>query len=74
MNILLYCSGVWGTEAVWEDVFPLSMNYMDRMLLVFTIKKTQLQLLGATSMLIASELKESLPLTGHIQVSYGKFN
>lgn len=41
-----------------EEVSILTLNYMDRFLSVRSIKKTHLQLLAATCLLLASKLRE----------------
>lgn len=53
-----------------EEVFPLSMNYMDRFLSVCPIVKTQLQLLGTACLLLASKLREPEHLSAAQLVSY----
>ena len=40
-----------------DDVFPLSMNYLDRYLSVREIHRTQLQSLGSACMLLASKVR-----------------
>lgn len=53
-----------------DEVFPLSMNYMDRFLSVCSIRKNQLQLLGTACMLLASKLREPKPLIADTLVFY----
>ncbi|GLH01772.1 G1/S-specific cyclin-E [Gryllus bimaculatus] len=53
-----------------EEVFLLAVNYMDRFLSVCNIRKTQLQLLGTTCLLLSSKLRESLPFSAKRLVFY----
>ena len=53
-----------------EEVFTLSMNYLDRFLSVMSTRKTHLQLLGTACMFLASKLKETIPLTAEKLVIY----
>ncbi|KAJ8675600.1 hypothetical protein QAD02_011386, partial [Eretmocerus hayati] len=53
-----------------EEVFPLSMNYMDRFLSICPIRKSQLQLLGTACLLLASKLREPRPLSTDVLVFY----
>uniref|UniRef100_A0A3P8V9R8 Cyclin D2, b n=1 Tax=Cynoglossus semilaevis TaxID=244447 RepID=A0A3P8V9R8_CYNSE len=50
-------------ERCCEDVFPLSINYLDRFLAVMPTRKSFLQLLAAVCMFLASKLKDSRPLS-----------
>nr|ATL75340.1 cyclin D-like protein [Diachasma muliebre] len=52
------------------EVFPLSMNYLDRFLSICPIRKSQLQLLGTACLLLASKLRETRPVTAEILVFY----
>lgn len=53
-----------------EDVFSLSMNYLDRFLSICPIKKSQLQLLGTACLLVASKLREPRPVSAETLVYY----
>jgi hypothetical protein len=41
-----------------EAIFPLAVNYVDRFLSTSIVSKSQLQLLGAVCLLIASKLRQ----------------
>jgi len=51
-------------------VFPLAVNYLDRVLSVLTVRRSQLQLLAAVCMFIASKFKDTTPLSAHCLVVY----
>lgn len=53
-----------------DDVFVLAVNLMDRFLTVCGIRKNQLQLLSTACMLLASKLREPVPLSGKALVYY----
>lgn len=50
-------------ERCQEEVFPLAINCMDRFLALVQVRKSQLQLLGAVCMFLASKLRQSKPLS-----------
>ena len=53
------------------EVFSLAVSYLDRFIkLCPQLKKTQLQLSAATCMLIASKLKETIPISAEKLVIY----
>ncbi|KAF5296228.1 hypothetical protein FQA39_LY12565 [Lamprigera yunnana] len=57
-----------------EQVFPLAVNYMDRFLCMCVIKRQQLQLLGATCLLIASKIRSSTILTVDLLCAYTDYS
>ncbi|GIY47525.1 hypothetical protein CEXT_380781 [Caerostris extrusa] len=50
-------------ERCQDEVFPLAVNCLDRFLLMVRVDKSQLQLLGAVCLFLASKLRQSRPLT-----------
>lgn len=57
-----------------EEVFPLAINYLDRVLSSIQIKRTQLQLVAAACMFISSKVKEACPLEPEKLVIYTDFS
>lgn len=53
-----------------EDVFPLSVNYLDRFLSIERISRDKFQLLGATCMFLSSKLLETIPLSSEKLIIY----
>uniref|UniRef100_UPI00398F6864 G1/S-specific cyclin-D2-like n=1 Tax=Pristiophorus japonicus TaxID=55135 RepID=UPI00398F6864 len=49
-------------ELCEKEVFPLAMNYVDRFLALVPVEKCRLQLLGSACLLLASKLRQTLPL------------
>ncbi|XP_076305890.1 G1/S-specific cyclin-D3-like [Tachypleus tridentatus] len=57
-----------------ETVFPVAVNYMDRFLAKTNIMKSQLQLLGAVCLLLASKFRQCRHLTADILVYYTDYS
>ncbi|KAJ3631229.1 hypothetical protein MTP99_012371 [Tenebrio molitor] len=62
-------------EQMCEDqVLPLAVNLMDRFLCVCNIKRQQLQLLGATCLLIASKVRSTNVLPVYLLCAYTDYS
>ncbi|XP_017770767.1 PREDICTED: G1/S-specific cyclin-D2-like, partial [Nicrophorus vespilloides] len=62
-------------EQMCEDqVLPLAVNFMDRFLSVCNIKRQQLQLLGATCLLIASKVRSATTLSIELLCAYTDYS
>lgn len=57
-----------------EEMFPLAMNYLDRVLSLTSVRKTQLQLVSAVCLFIASKVRESIPMEADRLVRYTDYS
>ena len=57
-----------------EEVFPLAMNFLDRILSCHKTDKSRLQHLAAVCLFIASKLKEAHPFDAAKLVAYTDFS
>ncbi|XP_067830346.1 G1/S-specific cyclin-D1-like [Heptranchias perlo] len=57
-------------EKCEKEVFPLAMNYLDRFLSVVPVEKSRFQLLGSACLLLASKLRQTLPLSVETVCAY----
>ncbi|XP_063291777.1 G1/S-specific cyclin-D2-like [Pelobates fuscus] len=56
-----------------EQVFPLAVNCLDRVLSLVSVEKRQLQLVGAVCLLVASKLRGSKPMTTETMCMYADY-
>ena len=61
-------------ERSQPEVFCLAINILDRFLSTCAIYKTQLQLLGAVCLLIASKIREPCPILGKNLILYSDYS
>jgi hypothetical protein len=72
--VTVWMSDVCIEQKCEEGTFPLAVNYIDRVLSVRAIKKSQFQLLASACMFIASKFKDTIPLTSNSLVVYTDFS
>ncbi|XP_059617725.1 G1/S-specific cyclin-D2-like [Phlebotomus argentipes] len=60
-------------QHVEEQVFPLAINFLDRFLCECDISRQQLQLLGATCLLMASKIRQCIALSVELLCAYTDF-
>jgi len=53
-----------------DEVFSLSVNYLDRVLSALPVRRSQLQLVAAVCMFIASKFRDTKPLSSQCLVVY----
>ncbi|XP_022237170.1 G1/S-specific cyclin-D2-like [Limulus polyphemus] len=57
-------------EQCQKDVFPLAINCLDRFLCVVQIRKSQLQLVGAVCLFLASKVRQTRPILSEKLCAY----
>ncbi|XP_064095568.1 G1/S-specific cyclin-D2-like [Macrobrachium nipponense] len=61
-------------QACEDQVFPVAINFLDRFLCTCVVQKTQLQLLGAVCLLLASKLRQCRPLSVELMSYYTDYS
>ncbi|XP_042218964.1 G1/S-specific cyclin-D1-like [Homarus americanus] len=61
-------------QACEDQVFATAINFFDRFLCVCVIQKTQLQLVGAVCLLLASKLRQCRPLSAEHLAYYTEYS
>jgi len=68
------CEQVLEEQKCEEDVFCLSVNYLDRVLSVLPLRKTQLQLIASVCMFVASKFTDTVALSAERLVMYTDYS
>lgn len=61
-------------QACEEQVFAVAANLLDRFLCACVVQRTQLQLLGAVCLLLASKLRQCRPLSVELLAYYTDYS
>lgn len=73
-NLMSLYSQVCEEQGADDIIFPLATSYVDRFLACVRIRKTQLQLLGAVCLLIASKLRQCRSFTVDALIYYTDYS
>ena len=68
------CEQVLEEQKCEEDVFCLSVNYLDRVLCLLPLRKSQLQLIASVCMFLASKFSDTVPLAAERLVMYTDYS
>ena len=68
------CEQVLEEQKCDEDVFCLSVNYLDRILSLLPLRKTQLQLIASVCMFVASKFSDTVALAAERLVMYTDYS
>jgi len=72
--VCLTCEQVLEEQKCEEDVFCLSVNYLDRVLSLLPLHKTQLQLIASVCMFLASKFSDTVALSAERLVMYTDYS
>lgn len=61
-------------QACEDQVFAVAINFLDRFLCACVVQRTQLQLLGAVCLLLASKLRQCRPLSIELLAYYTDYS
>jgi len=68
------CEQVLEEQKCEEDVFCLAVNYLDRVLSMLPVRKTQLQLIASVCMFLASKFSDTVALAAERLVMYTDYS
>lgn len=69
-ELAMWMNDVCQAECCQPDVFPLSIQIVDRFLSLVRTKRSQLQLLGAVSLLLASKMRQTSQIAAKHLIYY----
>jgi len=72
--VCLTCEQVLEEQKCEEDVFCLAVNYLDRVLSVLPLRKSQLQLVASVCMFVASKFTDTVALAAECLVMYTDYS